>query len=91
MYLILSQAVILQRKLESLNKNPLSYFEKADLICISSTQIYHNYNLPMQSLNESELTYTKEKFRKTVNLTKILGVLCEKTRDNMFVFVPEFK
>ena len=54
----------------SLNKNPLSYFEKVDLIFISGTQIYRHYNLLIQI----ELTYAKEKFKKTADLIKILGV-----------------
>ena len=41
----------------SLNKNPLSYFEKVDLICICGTQIYRHYNL----LIRSEFTHAKEK------------------------------
>ena len=54
----------------SLNKNPLSYFEKVDLIFISGTQIYRHYNLLIQI----ELTYAKEKFKNTADLIKILGV-----------------
>ena len=71
-------------EVESLNKNPLSYFEKVDLICISGTQIYRHYNLPIQS----QLTYAKEKFKNTADLTKILGVPWYKNRDNLSTVVP---
>ena len=56
-------------EVEVINQNPLSYFKKADLICISGTQIYRHYNPP----SERELTYAKKKFKNTADLTKILG------------------
>ena len=37
-------------EVEVIKQNLLSYFEKADLICISGTQIYRHDNLPIQSL-----------------------------------------
>ena len=51
-------------------------------------------NIPsLQSSNiksESELTYAKEKFKNTDNLTKILRVHWDKNRDNLSVGVLEF-
>ena len=47
----------------------------------------------LQSSNtksESELTCTKEKFKNTANITKILAVPCKKNRDNLSVVVTKF-
>ena len=47
----------------------------------------------LQSSNtksESELAYAKEKFKNTTDLTNILGVPCDKNRDNLSIVVPEF-
>ena len=41
--------------------------------------------------SESEINHTKEKFKSTADLTKILGVPWEKNRGNLLVVVPEFK
>ena len=40
--------------------------------------------------SEIELTYAKEKFKNTADLTKILGVPWDKNRDNLSIVVPEF-
>ena len=48
---------------------------------------------PLRSSNrksESELTYVKEKFKKSANLTKILGVPWVKIGDNLSHVVSEF-
>ena len=39
--------------------------------------------------SESDLTYTKEKFKNTADLPKILVVPWDKNYDNLFVVVPE--
>ena len=47
----------------------------------------------LQSSNiksESELTYAKEKFKKTADFTKILRVSSDKNHDNLSVVAPEF-
>ena len=49
--------------------------------------------LSLQSSNtksKSELSYAKEKFENTVVLSKILGVVCGKNRDNPSVVKSEF-
>ena len=53
----------------------------------------HSDIRPLRSSNrksESELTYAKEKFKKSANLTKILGVPWVKIGDNLSHVVPEF-
>ena len=66
MSMILSQAVILKRRLKSLNKNLLSFFERVDLICISGTQIYRHYNLPIQSMKVNLLMPNKDLKRQPI-------------------------
>ena len=66
---LLSGSNTTQRKLKSSNKNPLCFFEKANLICISGAPIYRYSN----TKSESELTYAKENFKSTADLAKILG------------------
>ena len=54
---------------------------------------WHSNIASLQSSNtksKSELTYAKEIFKNTVDLTKILGVPWDKNRDNWSIFVPEF-
>ena len=54
---------------------------------------WHSNIASLQSSNtksESELTYAKEKFKNTADLTKILGVPWDKNRDNWSIVVPEF-
>ena len=64
----------------------MSYFKIADLI-------WHS-NIPSlqtsDTKSESELTYSKEKFKNTADLKKILGVPWDKNRDNLFIVIPEF-
>ena len=74
---------------KSLNKNPLSYFETLDLICLSGTQIYIHYNLPVQNLKLNLLTVKREK-KKPSEFTKILRVSWDKNRDNLSIVIPEF-
>ena len=53
----------------------------------------HSDIRPLRSSNrksESELTYAKEKFKKSANLTKILGVPWVKIGDNLSHVVSEF-
>ena len=47
--------------MKSSNKNPLSYFETAELIYISGTQISHYYNLPIERLKVNLLMSKKIK------------------------------
>ena len=56
------------------------------LICISSTQIYRHFNLPVQSLKVNLLISKKN----TADLTKVLRIPWDKNRDNLSVVVPEF-
>ena len=53
----------------------------------------HSDIRPLRSSNrksESQLTYAKEKFKKSANLTKILGVPWVKIGDNLSHVVSEF-
>ena len=70
------------------NKNPLSYFEKADLICISDAQIYRHHNPLIQSLKLNFLMPKRN--LKTADLIKILGVPWDKNRDNLSIVILEF-
>ena len=77
--------------------------EEVEVIKQKSTELFQkggfnlhksHSNIPsLQSSNiksESELTYAKEKFKNTADLTIILGVPWDKNRDNFSIVVPEF-
>ena len=64
----------------------MSYFKKADLIWHSNIPSLQTSN----TKSESEFTYSKEKFKNTADLKKILGVPWDKNRDNLFIVIPEF-
>ena len=49
-------------EVEVINQKFIEYFEKADLICVSGTQIFCHYNLPMQSL-KVDLIMPKKKLK----------------------------
>ena len=64
----------------------MSYFKIADLIWHSNIPSLQTSN----TKSESELTYSKEKFKNTADLTEILGVPWDKNRDNLYIVVPEY-